>query len=59
MYTHTHTHTHTQTHTHIYIYICIYIANTNNHCNVLIQYIHDIPYVHTITDYNDVNAIYH
>ena len=35
------------------------IANTNNYCNVLTQYIRYIPYVHTIMDYNDVYAIYH
>ena len=35
------------------------IANTNNYCNILTQYIHYIPYVRTITDYNDAYAIYH
>ncbi len=35
------------------------MANTNNYCNVLTQYIHYIPYVHTIIDYNDVYPIYH
>ena len=35
------------------------IAYTNNYCNVLTQYIHSIPYVHTIMYYNDVYVIYH
>ena len=35
------------------------IANTNNYCDVLTQYIHYIPYVHSIMDYNDVYIIYH
>ena len=35
------------------------IAFTNNYCNVLTQYIHYIPYVHTIMDYSNVYAIYH
>ena len=35
------------------------IVNTNNYFNVLTQYIHYIPYVHTIIDYSDVSGIYH
>ena len=30
------------------------IADTNNYCNVLTQYIHYIPFVHTMMDVNDV-----
>ena len=44
-----HTHTHKEND----------IANTNNYCNILTQYIYYIPNVHTIMDYNDAYAIYH
>ena len=33
------------------------IANTNNHCNILTEYIHYIPSVHTTMDYIDVYVI--
>ena len=36
-----------------------HIANINNYCFVLTQYIHYIPNEHTSMDYNDVYAIYH
>ena len=35
------------------------LANINNYCNILTQYIHYIPYVHAIMNCNDVYVIYH